>query len=63
MDNDLIIVEELINRVSFQFTWINIGYEYYSIVDRDFTTELWLPRIKIPLNPITGFIKKNTKKP
>ena len=30
-------------------------------MDKDFITELWLPRIKIPLKLITGFIKENTK--
>ena len=42
---------------------INTGYEYYSIVNKDLITELQLPRIKIPLKLITGFIKENTKEP
>ena len=42
---------------------INIGYEYYSIVDKDFITELRLPRVKIPFKPIIGFIKENIKEP
>ena len=63
MDNDLITVKVLINRVLFKPTLINIGCEYYSIVDKDFIMELWLPRVKIPLKPIIGFIKENTKEP
>ena len=42
---------------------INIGCEYYFIMDKDFVMELWLPRVKIPLKPIIGFIKENTKEP
>ena len=61
MDSDSITVEVLINRVSFKLTLINTGYEYYSIVDKDLVTELWLPRVKIPLKPIIGFIKENIK--
>ena len=63
MDNDLITVKVLINGISFKFILINTGYKYYFIVDMDFITELQFPRIKIPLKPITGFIKKNTKEP
>ena len=63
MDNDLITIKALINRVSFKPTLINISYKYYSIVDKDLITELRLPRVKIPLKPITGFIKENTKEP
>ena len=63
MNNDSIIVKILINGVSFKPTFINTGYEYYSIVDKDLITELRLPRVKIPLKPITGFIKKNIKEP
>ena len=63
MDNDLITVKVLINRVSFKFVLINTGYEYYSIVDKNLITELRLPRKKISPKPITGFIKENTKKP
>ena len=44
-------------------TLIDTGYEYYSIVDKDLIMELRFPRIKIPLKPITGFIKENTKEP
>ena len=40
---------------------INIGYECYSIIDKDLFTELQLPRVKIPPKPIIGFIKENTK--
>ena len=32
-------------------------------MDKDFITELRLPRIKIPPKPVTGFIKENTKEP
>ena len=30
-------------------------------MDKDLTTELRLPRVKIPLKPIISFIKENTK--
>ena len=30
-------------------------------MDKDFITELRFPRVKIPLKPIIGFIKENTK--
>ena len=63
MNSNLITVEILINKVLFKFTLINTGYMYYFIVDKDFITELRLPRIKIPPKPITGFIKENTKEP
>ena len=63
INNNSITVEVLINGVLFKFVLINTGYKYYSIVDKDLVTELRLPRIKIPLKPITGFIKKNTKEP
>ena len=63
MDSNLIIIEILINRVLFKPILINIGYEYYSIVNQDFITELRLPRVKIPLKLIIGFIKENTKEP
>ena len=32
-------------------------------MDKDLITELRFPRVKIPLKPITGFIKENTKEP
>ena len=32
-------------------------------MDKDFITELRLPRIKIPPKPIIRFIKENTKEP
>ena len=32
-------------------------------MDQDLITELRLPRVKIPLKPITGFIKENIKEP
>ena len=63
MDGNLITVKVLINKVLFKFVLINTGYEYYSIVDKDFITELRFPRVKIPPKPIIGFIKKNTKEP
>ena len=63
MDNDLITVKILINGVLFKPVLIDTGYKYYSIMDKDFITELRLPRIKIPFKPITGFIKENTKEP
>ena len=58
MHGNSITVEILINGVLFKFILINIGYEYYFIVDKDFITELRLPRVKIPFKPIIGFIKK-----
>ena len=63
MDGNLITVEILINGVLFKPALINTGYKYYSIMDKDFITELRLPRVKIPPKPITGFIKENTKEP
>ena len=63
MDNDLITVKILINKVLFKPTLINTGYKCYSIVDKDFITELRLLYVKIPLKPITGFVKENTKEP
>ena len=63
MDGNSITVEVLINGVSFKPALIDIGCEYYSIVDKDLVIELRLPRVKIPPKPITGFIKENTKEP
>ena len=63
MDSNSITVEILINGVLFKPALINTGCECYSIVDKDLITELRLPRVKIPLKPITGFIKENTKEP
>ena len=63
MDSDLIIVEVLINGVSFKPTLINIGCEYYSKMDKNFITKLQLLRVKIPPKPITGFVKENTREP
>ena len=63
MDSDSITVEILINGVLFKPMLININCEYYSIVDKDLITELWLPCVKIPFKPIPGFIKENTKEP
>ena len=56
-------MEILINRVLVRLVLINIGCEYYSIMDKDFVIELRLPCVKIPPNPVTGFIKENTKEP
>ena len=63
MDNNSIIIKILINGVSFKPALINTNYKCYSIVDKDLITELQLPCVKIPLKPITGFIKENTKEP
>ena len=63
MDGNLIIVEILINGVLFKPALINTGYECYFIVDKDFIMELRLPRVKIPLKPIIGFVKENIKEP
>ena len=63
INGDLITVKALINRVSFKPILINTGYECYSIVDKDFITELQFPRVKIPSKPITGFVKENIKEP
>ena len=63
MDSDLITVKILINRVLFKLILINIGYKYYSIVDKNLIIKLRLPRIKIPPKPITNFVKENTKEP
>ena len=48
MDGNLIIVEILINGVLFRPALINTGCECYSIMDKDFITELRLPRVKNP---------------
>ena len=63
MDNDLIIIKVLINKVSFKPVLININCKCYFIMDKNLITELRLPRVKIPLKPIIGFIKENTKEP
>ena len=63
INNGLITIKILINKVLFKPALINTDYKYYSIVDKDLITELRLPRVKIPLKPITGFIKENTKEP
>ena len=63
IDNDSIIVEALINGVSFKPTLINTGCECYFIMDKDLITELRLPRVKIPPKPIIEFIKENIKEP
>ena len=56
-----IIIEALINKVSFKPTLINTGYKYYSMINKNLIIKLRLPRVKIPHKPITGFIKENTK--
>ena len=63
MNGNLIIVKVLINGVLLKFILIDTGCECYSIVDKNFITELRFPRVKIPLKPITGFIKENIKEP
>ena len=63
IDSDSITVEVLIYGVLFKFILINTGYEYYFIMDKDFIIELRFPRVKIPLKPITNFIKENIKEP
>ena len=63
MDGNLITVKVLINRVLFKPMWINTSYKCYSIVDKNFITELRFRRVKIPFKPITGFIKENIKEP
>ena len=63
MDSNLITVEILINGVLFKPALINTGYECYSIMDKDFITELRFPCVKISLKPIINFIKENTKEP
>ena len=63
MDSDLITVEVLINRVLFKPALINTGCKYYFIMDKDLIIKLRLPRVKIPLKPIIGFIKENIKEP
>ena len=62
MDGNLINVKALINKVLFKLILINTGYECYSIMDKDFVTELWLPRVKILPKLITGFVKENTER-
>ena len=63
MDGDLIIIKVLINGVSFKPALIDIDYECYFIVDKDLIIKLRLPRVKIPLKLIIGFIKENIKEP
>ena len=63
MDGNSITVEILINGVFFKPALINTGCEYYFIMDKDLIIKLRLLRVKIPLKPIIGFIKENTKEP
>ena len=58
INGNLITVEVLINGVLFKPILVNTGYKCYSIVDKNLITELRLPRIKILLKLITGFIRK-----
>ena len=63
INSNSITVKVLINRVSFKLIFINTGYKYYSIVNKNLIIKLRLPYIKIPPKPITGFVKENTKEP
>ena len=54
-------MEMLINGVLFKPVLINTDCECYSIVDKDFITELRFPRVRIPLKPVTRLVKENTK--
>ena len=63
MDNDLITVEVLINRMLFKLVLIDIDCEYYSIVDKNLITKLRFPYMKILFKLIINFIKENTKEP
>ena len=58
MDSDLITVKVLVNGILIKPILINTNYKYYSIMDKDFITELRLPYMKIPPKLIIGFIKK-----
>ena len=40
---------------------MNIGFKYYSIMDKNLIMELRFPRVKILLKPIIGSIKENIK--
>ena len=48
MDNNLITAKVFINGILFKPVLMNTGYKYYSIMDKNFNTELQLPRIKVP---------------
>ena len=63
MDNDLIIIKILINKVLFKPMLSNINYQYYFIIDKNLITELRLPRVKIPPKRIINFVKRNIKEP
>ena len=63
MNDDLITVEVLINKVLFKPVLINTGCKFYFIMDKNLITKLRFLRVKIPLKPIIGFIKENTKEP
>ena len=57
------MTEVLINGVLFKPVLIDIGCEYYSIMDKDLIIELRLLCIKILFKPIIGFFKENIKEP
>ena len=40
---------------------MNIIYEYHYIMNEDFIIKFRLPLIKIPSNPVTRFVKEDTK--
>ena len=63
INNNLITVEVLINRILFKPALINIDCEHYFIMDKNLITELRFPRVKILFKPIIGFINENTKEP
>ena len=63
MDGDLITMEILMSELLFRPVLINTGYEYYSIMNKDLVMRLRLPRVKILLKLVTGFIKENTEEP
>ena len=63
MDGNLITVGILINGVLFKAILINIGYKYYSIVDKNLIVKLRLLSIKILPKLITGFVQENIKEP
>ena len=42
---------------------MNSGYKCYFIVDKDFIIKLRFLCVKIPFQPIIGFIQENIKEP
>ena len=63
MDNNLITVKIIINKILFKPILININYKYYFIIDKDFIIKLQFPRIKILLKLNIKFIEKNIQEP